>query len=178
MDEKLEISEPAQYKALGHPLRHRILFALGQEASTISRLAKALDQRKGTIAHHLGVLQDAGIVHIAETRTVRGGTEHLYLRSARRLVFSGPEAHPIAIRAVADDMAAADEVLGFRIRNLKLTDEQARTLAAAIENLIDGLASSDEADGDGGATRHSIVATVYRPAAGDPERTKPADGPE
>ncbi|WP_436521264.1 ArsR/SmtB family transcription factor [Actinoplanes sp. HUAS TT8] len=159
MDEKLEISEPAQYKALGHPLRHRILFALGGEASTISRLARALDQRKGTIAHHLGVLQEAGLVHIAETRTVRGGTEHRYLRSARRFIFSGPESDPIAMRAVADEMAAAEDVLGFRIRNVRLTGEQARAIAATLEELVDGI---DEEQAD----RHTVVVTVYRPASG------------
>ncbi len=80
MDEILEISAPAQYKALGHPLRHRIVFALGQQAATISQLAKALGQRKGNIAYHLGVLQAAHLVDIVETRQVRGGTEHYYLR--------------------------------------------------------------------------------------------------
>ncbi len=154
----IEISEPAQFKALGHPLRHRILFALGGEASTISGLAKALDQRKGTIAHHLGVLEEAGLVHIAETRTVRGGTEHRYLRSARRMVFAGPEANPIAMRAIADELAVADEVLGFRIRNVKLTPEQAGVVAAALENLVDGQ-NEDDAGG-----RHTVVVTVYRPA--------------
>lgn len=160
MDERLEISAPAQYKALGHPLRHRILFALGEEASSISRLAKALDQRKGTIAHHLGVLEEAGLVHIAETRTVRGGTEHLYLRSARRFVFSGPESNPIAMRAVADEMASAGAVTGFRIRNLKLTERQARALSKTLEDLVDGLAGES-----GDAGRHTVVVTVYRPGA-------------
>jgi DNA-binding transcriptional ArsR family regulator len=164
VDDKIEISAPAQYKALGHPLRHRILFALGERASTIGRLAKLLDQRRGTIAHHLGVLQQAGLVHIAETRTVRGGTEHRYLRSARRLVFSGPEAHPVAIRAVADDVASAAEVPAFRIRSLRLTAAQAQAVASALENLVDGLV---EAPDD--APRHTVVVTMYRPPPGVPD---------
>lgn len=160
MDENLEISAPAQYKALGHPLRHRILFALGQHAATISQLAKALDQRKGNIAHHLGVLQDAGLVTIVETRHVRGGTEHYYLRAARRFVFSGPEADPVAVRAIADEMATAGSILGFRIRNVRLTEEQAVAAAAALDELVDAL----EDAGDG-AQRYGILATLFQPAS-------------
>lgn len=156
MDEKIEISAPAQYKALGHPLRHRLLFALGHEPGTISGLATSLGQRKGTIAHHLKVLQEAGLVEIVETRPVRGGTEHRYLRTAKKLIFSGPEADPVAMRAVADEMAAAQAVLAFRIRSLRLTAAQARTLAETLEALVDGLdEAADEA-------RHTVVTTVYR----------------
>ncbi len=83
ISDRLEVSTAAQFKALGHPLRHRLLFALGKEAATISQLAVALGTAKGNVAHHLGVLRDAGMVHVAETRQVRGGTEQYYRRSAR-----------------------------------------------------------------------------------------------
>src|SRR3712207_642159 len=98
VDEHLEVSDAAQYKALGHPLRHRLLFALGQQPATISQLAKVLDQRKGNIAHHLDVLYAAQLVEIAETRTVRGGTEHYYRRAARRFTFSSSESLPTMVR--------------------------------------------------------------------------------
>ncbi|GAA2674304.1 ArsR/SmtB family transcription factor [Actinoplanes palleronii] len=160
MDEYLEITAPAQHKALGHPLRHRILFAIGQQAATISQLAKALDQRKGNIAHHLGVLEQAGMVRIVETRQVRGGTEHYYLRAARRFVLTGAEDRAVAVHAVADELAAAGEVSGFRVRNLRLTAEQAAAVAAAMEEIVDGL----EDAGDG-AERHSVVVMVFRPGA-------------
>ena len=39
--DSMPISSPAQFKALGHPMRHRLLFALGQEPATISQLAAA-----------------------------------------------------------------------------------------------------------------------------------------
>ncbi|SHM28304.1 ArsR/SmtB family transcription factor [Cryptosporangium aurantiacum] len=160
MDEHLEISDAAQYKALGHPLRHRLLFALGTEAATISQLAKALDQRKGNIAHHLGVLQEAGLVRIVETRQVRGGTEHYYRRSARRLSFTGPDAAsqgPILMRAVADELAIAEPV-GSRLRNVRLTAEQAATVAAALEKMIDDLQDAGD-----DAERYGLLVTVYKP---------------
>src|SRR5918999_3158166 len=80
----MSISSPAQFKAMGHPLRQRLLFLLGEPA-TISQLASRLGIAKGSIAHHLKVLRDAGMVEVSETRQVRGGTEQYYRRSAARM---------------------------------------------------------------------------------------------
>jgi DNA-binding transcriptional ArsR family regulator len=160
-EDALEISTADQYKALGHPLRHRLLFALGHQAATISQLSKALDQRKGNIAHHLGVLHEAGLVHIVETRQVRGGTEHYYERTAKRLRFTGPGADandPIAVRAVADELAGAAPNALLHIRNVRLTSAQAETVSAALEELVGGL----EDAGDG-ADRYGILVTLYKP---------------
>ena len=84
-DEQLTVTSAEQYRALGHPLRHRLLFALGQHPATISQLAVVLGRHKGNIAHHLKVLRQAGRGAVTETRQVRGGTEQYYQRSARRL---------------------------------------------------------------------------------------------
>ena len=55
-DDFAAVATPEHFKALGHPMRHRLLFALGQDQATISQLAAALGSNKGTIAHHLKVL--------------------------------------------------------------------------------------------------------------------------
>jgi DNA-binding transcriptional ArsR family regulator len=161
IDDVLEVSAPEQYKALGHPLRHRLLFALGQQAATISQLAVILDTRKGNVAHHLGVLRDAGLVRIVETRQVRGGTEHYYRRSARRIQFAGEgqgtETAPI-LQAVADEIAGAEEDLLFVLRQVRLTAEQAREFADLLSSYIDGL--DDAGDGE---RRYGVLAAVYRP---------------
>ncbi|WP_035857200.1 ArsR/SmtB family transcription factor [Cryptosporangium arvum] len=157
MDEHLEISEPAQHKALGHPLRHRLLMALGQQPATISQLSRTLEQRKGNIAHHMDVLYTAHLVEIAETRTVRGGTEHYYRRAARRLTFLDPDATPIVLRAVADELAVSEEI-GGRLRNVRLTAEQARAVTSAIEEVIDDL---EDAGDD--AERYGLLAAVWKP---------------
>jgi DNA-binding transcriptional ArsR family regulator len=160
-DDEIEISTAAQYKALGHPLRHRILFALGLEAATISQLAKQLDQRKGNIAHHLGVLAEAGMVRIVETRQVRGGTERYYRRVARRFSFVGAEADshgPVVVRAVADELATAAPDSLVTIRNVRLTPEQVSEISAQLEDLVSGI----EDAGDAGE-RHGILVTLYKP---------------
>ena len=86
-DDVAAVTTPEQFKALGHPMRHRLLFALGQGEATISQLAAALGSNKGNIAHHLKVLADAGLVRPAGTRQVRGGTEQYYQRASRGLTY-------------------------------------------------------------------------------------------
>jgi DNA-binding transcriptional ArsR family regulator len=161
MDDELEVSTPEQYKALGHPMRHRLLFALGQQAATISQLAVMLGTRKGNVAHHLGVLRDAGLVTVVETRQVRGGTEHYYRRAAQRLHFGGEllaAETPVVLQAVADELGGAEEELLFTLRNVRLTEEQARELADRLSSYLDGL--DDAGDGE---KRYGMLAAVYRP---------------
>ncbi|MFE7044101.1 ArsR/SmtB family transcription factor [Streptomyces atratus] len=90
-DDIQEIGTPEQFAALAHPLRQRLLFALGHGPATISGLAVQLDTKKGNVAHHLKVLREAGLVHITETRQVRGGTEQHYRRTARRIDVAEPQ---------------------------------------------------------------------------------------
>ncbi|MEV6284761.1 helix-turn-helix domain-containing protein [Kribbella sp. NPDC051770] len=160
MDEDLEISSAAQFKALGHPLRHRLLFALGQESATTSQLAVTLGTGKGNIAHHLGVLREAGMVEVTETRQVRGGTEQYYRRTAHRFSFTGEgarENNTIALQAVAADLQTADDPL-LNIRNVRLTQAQAEELAAQLDKITTTLK-----DAGPGEARHGVVVAVYRP---------------
>ena len=159
-DEQLTVTSAEQYRALGHPLRHRLLFALGQQPATISQLAAALGSHKGNIAHHLKVLRDAGLVAVTETRQVRGGTEQYYQRTARRLRFPGEQgtAHTgVMLQAVSDEIAAAAEPL-LVLRNLRLTADQAQRLASTLSELVDGL----EDAGDDGA-RYGVLIGLYQP---------------
>src|SRR2546430_13285416 len=80
-DNVAAVTTPEQFKALGHPMRHRLLFALAQGEATISQLAVALGSNKGNVAHHLKVLAGAGLVRLAATRAGRGGTEQYWRRA-------------------------------------------------------------------------------------------------
>ena len=99
----------------------KLLFALGQHAATISQLAAALGSNKGNIAHHLKVLRAAGLVRVAETRQVRGGTEQYYQRTARRLQSAGDERTSqtaVFFQAVSShEIAAATEESVLVLRN-------------------------------------------------------------
>jgi DNA-binding transcriptional ArsR family regulator len=84
-------------KAIGHRLRTAILSLLHERAATVTELAVALARPKSTVAHHVKVLAEAGLVQVVRTRRVRAIEERFYGRTAR-MFFIGVE------RAVADDM--------------------------------------------------------------------------
>ena len=60
-DGQMDIYSPEHFKALAHPTRQRLLFALDQPA-TVSQLAVTIGSHKGNIAHHLKVLREAGLI--------------------------------------------------------------------------------------------------------------------
>jgi DNA-binding transcriptional ArsR family regulator len=154
--ELLRISEPAQFKALGHPMRHRLLLALGQGQATISQLSAALDSNKGNIAHHLRVLTTAGLARPAGTRQVRGGTERYYRRAASRLEYDDAETTAVAFRALAAEIAAAEPDPLVVLRSIRLTAEHASQLHETLRNI----AHLDEDGGD--HARYGLLLGLYK----------------
>src|ERR1700745_1571742 len=81
--DRMALSLPAQVKALGHPVRNTILGLLHERAATVSELAAALARPKSTVAHHVKVLVEAGLLRVVRTRRVRAIEERFYGRAAR-----------------------------------------------------------------------------------------------
>src|SRR5690349_23001889 len=81
--DRIALSEPSQVKALGHPLRNTILGLLHERAATVNELAAALGRPKSTVAHHVKVLTEAGLLQVVRTRRVRAIEERFYGRRAR-----------------------------------------------------------------------------------------------
>jgi DNA-binding transcriptional ArsR family regulator len=81
--DRIALNEPSQVKALGHPLRNTILGLLHERAATVNELAAALERPKSTVAHHVKVLREAGLVQVVRTRRVRAIEERFYGRTAR-----------------------------------------------------------------------------------------------
>ena len=103
MREILEIQRPEQLKALGHPLRLRVLETLGSddgEALTNRELANRLGVDPGHLHFHVRMLLGAGLIELVE-RT--GGREKPY-RAVARNVRVAPEL--IATGAANDARAA------------------------------------------------------------------------
>ncbi len=82
----MTISRPDQLQALGDATRWRILGYLLEGPASNQELAQALGRAKGTVGHHVRVLERAGLIRMAETRRVRGVTEKRYVRTARQFV--------------------------------------------------------------------------------------------
>ena len=160
------ITTPQQFKALGHPMRHRLLFALGQGEATISQLAATLGSNKGNIAHHLKVLTDAGLALPAGTRRVRGGTEQYYRRAHRALQFHDAAITQVAFSAIAAEIAAAEPEPFLILRTLRLSPRHVEQIAAALHDLAD---EKDDAADD---PRYGLLLGLYQP--GTPELRAPS----
>ncbi|MFJ1869511.1 ArsR/SmtB family transcription factor [Streptomyces sp. NPDC088097] len=160
-EDVLEIGAPEQFAALSHPLRQRLLFALGQRPATISRLAAQLDAKKGNVAHHLKVLREAGLVYIAETRQVRGGTEQYHQRTARHMVVAEPQAAGTTamLAAVAHELDRSPTETHLTLRHLRLSPAKARELGEALAKLVDG-AEEDAED----QPVHGVLVALYEQA--------------
>lgn len=157
--EFVEATSPQQHRALAHPMRQRLLIALGERPSTVSRLATELSTNKGNVAHHVKVLLDAGLVDPHGTRTVRGGTERYYGRSSHRVVVpsAGSSASAAAlVSAVAVAVADDDDPMVY-LRGVRLTATQAAAVRDALIEVLDRLV--DDPDGD---ARYGVFASVYR----------------
>lgn len=87
LHECLEVSDPEQFRAVGDPTRSRIISLLTERAATTSQLAEALGQPKGSVGHHLKVLESVGLIRVVRTRRVRALTEKYYGRTARLFDF-------------------------------------------------------------------------------------------
>jgi len=87
----LIVTEPAQLRALAGESRQRIVALLRERAASTTELAKELRLAKGTIGHHLKVLEEAGLVRVVRTRQVRAMTERFYGRVARLFLIKGAE---------------------------------------------------------------------------------------
>ncbi len=86
--DRIALTTPSQVKAIGHPVRTTILGLLHERAATVSELAVALERPKSTVAHHVNVLTNAGLVQVVRTRRVRAIEERFYGRTARMFYVS------------------------------------------------------------------------------------------
>jgi DNA-binding transcriptional ArsR family regulator len=83
LEETLQLTDAAQVQAVGHPLRTTILGLLHERAASVTELSAAVGRPKSTVAYHIGVLLEAGLVRVVRTRRVRAIEERYYGRTAR-----------------------------------------------------------------------------------------------
>lgn len=145
--DRIALTAPSQVKALSHPLRTMILGLLHERAATVSELAIALERPKSTVAHHVKVLGDAGLVQVVRTRRVRAIEERFYGRTARMFyvaVEEGPEGEEMPRDFNDFEVAARESSGAFRegklwgfIRHARITEEQASGFWERMAELIE-----------------------------------------
>lgn len=84
--EALILSDPQVLKAVGDPLRRRILTEFCGEPVTTKQVAQKLGIRSNKLYHHVSVLADAGLLELVGTKAKRGTTEKYYQAVAHSFV--------------------------------------------------------------------------------------------
>jgi DNA-binding transcriptional ArsR family regulator len=109
--DRIVVAAPEQLRALADPLRATILDLLLERAATVAELAAAVRRPKSTVAHHVNVLVEAGMLRVVRTRRVRAIDERYYGRTARVFyvgVVNRPGEDPTTVHANALSVAAAE----------------------------------------------------------------------
>ena len=88
IQETLPIETVEQFKALFDETRMQIADLLTERAATTTEIAETLSRPKGTIGHHLQVMEEAGLVHVVRTKKVRAIEAKYYGRTARTFLLT------------------------------------------------------------------------------------------
>lgn len=83
LDDLLIVTDPEQLRALADQHRAQLLELLLERAATITEMAAAVDRPKSSVAYHVNLLHDVGLLQIVRTRRVRAMEERYYGRVAR-----------------------------------------------------------------------------------------------
>lgn len=145
LEDRLALTEPAQVRALAHPLRTTILGLLHERAASVTELSTAVERPKSTVAHHVKVLADAGLVRVVRTRRVRAIEEAFYGRTARTfyVALGQPEDTPtldfndLEVAARESAPAYAEGRLWGFIRHARITEAQKEEFWHRMAALVD-----------------------------------------
>lgn len=153
----LVVSRPDQLRALGDEVRGRIVSLLRERAASASELAALLEMPKGTVGHHLKVLERAGLVHVVRTRRVRAVTEKYYGRLARLYLLKSTDERDdellygvgaTALRIAAGELAAAPEVAMHAIVRVRLGKPDVKRFNRRLDKLVQDVQAAQTADGE------------------------------
>jgi DNA-binding transcriptional ArsR family regulator len=147
MQDSLTIDQPEQLKALGHPLRLRILEELGANGESLTNrdLAQRLGIDPGHLHFHVRMLHKAGLIELVEG----GQRREKPYRSAARTIRVAPELTSAGLSgdlhaAMLDEVQRACSKFGPQV-TVKLSLERARELLREFnERLEDAEDESEE----------------------------------
>jgi DNA-binding transcriptional ArsR family regulator len=135
LDDTLELTTPAQVRAIGDELRTTILGLLHERAATVTELASALKRPKSTVAHHVNVLAEAGLLRVVRTRRVRAIDERYYGRTARMFyvgVGQHPGSDPLPLDFNDFEVAAKESAAAYEAHELWAFTRHARISAERV----------------------------------------------
>ena len=169
-EDVLVFREPERLRALGDDLRSTIVSLLRDRAYSTTELAEKLGLPKGTVGHHLKVLENAGLIRVVADAKVRAVTEKFYGRVARLFLFESTDADgedirnlvAAALRRVAEEMVPQaigdDDLTTFGVVRARLTDADAKRLSRRLKKVIDDFRAAESP----GGKEYCLAAAQYR----------------
>ena len=143
LDEMVVVTAPEQLRALADPLRSTLLELLLERAATVSEMASAVDRPRSTVAYHVNLLVEAGLLQVVRTRRVRAIDERYYGRVARTVYVGAlhrPEDKQVVaaingIARAAEESAAAHAADDLRclLVHARIPVEEVRTFWAEVQ---------------------------------------------
>ncbi len=137
LDEMLVVTASGQLRALADPLRTTLLELVLERAATVTEMALAVGRPKSTVAYHVNLLLDVGLLRVVRTRRVRAIEERYYGRVARTLyigVLTLPEDKQIVAAINGLAQAAAEAAPAHAADDLRCTLVHARIPIEEVRN--------------------------------------------
>jgi DNA-binding transcriptional ArsR family regulator len=158
------VSSPQELRAMGHRVRSRVLDLVLDRAATVKELAEAIDRPPSTVAYHVGVLVDAGMLKVVRTRKVRAIEERFYGRTARIFYVGAIEPElaaklPNLLAVAAANSRAAHEADQLRaiLRRARIPGERASEFWERVLDLVHEIGQIPRS----GDTVYAFVAGLY-----------------
>jgi predicted ArsR family transcriptional regulator len=159
----LIVADPVQHRAMADPFRTRLIQLLRDRARSTQEISEELSIPKGTVGHHLKVLEAAGLIRVVRTRKVRAMTEKFYGRTARLFLYQtedpadGRAISAVTLRQAASEVELAPMVTGFGLVRARLAKKDIDRFERRAKKLMDDFRAADHA----GGTPSSLTAGIW-----------------
>lgn len=168
LEPTLTFTSASQYRALFEETRMQIVDLLLERAANIKELSETLDIPRGTIGHHVAVLEDAGLIRVVRTRKVRAIEAKYYGRTARTYLLADlPEAEiDIAPDRFLTEASVAytkakqiDAGVGpmSTLRHARIPDSRAEEWTERLTALVSDFTAEER----GGETTYGLLVAFY-----------------
>lgn len=168
LEPTLTFDSAEQYRALFEETRMQIVDLLMERAATIKELSETLDIPRGTIGHHVSVLEDNGLIRVVRTKMVRAIEAKYYGRTARTYLLTDlPDAEidlaPDKFLSKAAQAFAKARELDAEVgplstlRHARIPDSKAEEWTERLAELV----SEFTAEERGGDTTYGLLVAFY-----------------
>lgn len=168
LEPTLTFDSTEQYRALFEETRMQIVDLLLERAATIKELAETLDIPKGTIGHHVSVLEETGLIRVVRTEKIRAIEAKYYGRTARTYLLTGrpdgdvemaPDSFLSQAATAYAKAAGLDAEIGpmSTLRHARIPDSRASEWARRLTELVNDFTEEER----GGETTYGLLVAFY-----------------